>query len=282
MPTALIVEDDPDQAEMAARLLRYRNFDSDIAATGGEGLAMARSLKPDVVLLDLMLPDTTGFDVCRGLRGDRETMLTPVVMLTALGDDLNRTEGLPGRGQRLRLQALRRRGALPGDRRRPGLAGPDGAGPDPRRDPRPAQQRGLVPPGSQRLPDERQPGHPVHPRAGPAAPPGPPGDGPERDRVGQPPPVRASSSTSPTGSTPTGSRSSSATRGRASTGPSCPTPPRPRIRSPTWASARSSGLREGGFGLLITDGMVDEMRYNDAGQRGHPDQAIPARRGRRE
>jgi anti-sigma regulatory factor (Ser/Thr protein kinase) len=40
-----------------------------------------------------MLPDTSGFDVCRGLRLDRETMLTPVVMLTALGDDLNRTRG---------------------------------------------------------------------------------------------------------------------------------------------------------------------------------------------
>jgi DNA-binding response OmpR family regulator len=93
MPTALIVEDDPDQAEMAARLLRYRNFDSEIAGTGGEGLAKARSLKPDVILLDLMLPDTTGFDVCRGLRLDRETMLTPVVMLTALGDDVNRSRG---------------------------------------------------------------------------------------------------------------------------------------------------------------------------------------------
>ncbi len=93
MPTALIVEDDPDQAEMAARLLRYRNFDSDIAPTGSAGLAMARSLKPDVILLDLMLPDTNGFDVCRGLRADRETMLTPVVMLTALGDEQNRTKG---------------------------------------------------------------------------------------------------------------------------------------------------------------------------------------------
>jgi DNA-binding response OmpR family regulator len=93
MPTALIVEDDPDQAEMAARLLRYRQFDSSIAPTGGDGLAMARSLRPDVILLDLMLPDTTGFEVCKGLRGDRETMLTPVVMLTALGDDLNRAKG---------------------------------------------------------------------------------------------------------------------------------------------------------------------------------------------
>jgi len=93
MPTALIVEDDPDQAEMAARLLRYRSFESEIAATGGAGLSMARERKPDVVLLDLMLPDTTGFEVCRGLRSDRETMLTPIVMLTALGDIDNRTRG---------------------------------------------------------------------------------------------------------------------------------------------------------------------------------------------
>jgi DNA-binding response OmpR family regulator len=93
MPTALIVEDDPDQAEMAARLLHYRNYESQIAGTGTEGLAKARLLKPDVILLDLMLPDTTGFDVCRGLRSDSETMLTPVVMLTALCDDLNRSRG---------------------------------------------------------------------------------------------------------------------------------------------------------------------------------------------
>jgi DNA-binding response OmpR family regulator len=93
MPTALIVEDDPDQAEMAARLIRYRNFDSKIAATGEAGLSMARSSRPDVILLDLMLPDTTGFDVCRELRLDREMRLTPIVMLTALGDDLHRTKG---------------------------------------------------------------------------------------------------------------------------------------------------------------------------------------------
>jgi DNA-binding response OmpR family regulator len=93
MPTALIVEDDPDQAEMAARLLRYRNFESEIAPTGEVGLALARSTRPDVILLDLMLPDTTGFDICRELRRDRRTRLTPIVMLTALSDDLHRTRG---------------------------------------------------------------------------------------------------------------------------------------------------------------------------------------------
>src|SRR3954451_12758750 len=93
MGTALIVEDHPDQAMMVAGLLRYQNFEPIVAGTGELGLKMARDLSPDVVLLDLMLPDITGFDVCRRLRSDRATMLTPIVMLTALGDSENRTHG---------------------------------------------------------------------------------------------------------------------------------------------------------------------------------------------
>jgi DNA-binding response OmpR family regulator len=93
MGTALIVEDHPDQAEMVARLLRLRDYVPIVAETGESGLEMIRKHEPDVVLLDLMLPDINGFDVCRRLRSDRATMLTPVVMLTALGDAENRTQG---------------------------------------------------------------------------------------------------------------------------------------------------------------------------------------------
>jgi DNA-binding response OmpR family regulator len=78
---------------MVAGLLRFNNFEPMIAGTGESGLELARKHSPDVVILDLMLPDTTGFDVCRGLRLDRETMLIPVVMLTALGDATNRLQG---------------------------------------------------------------------------------------------------------------------------------------------------------------------------------------------
>jgi DNA-binding response OmpR family regulator len=91
--TALIVEDHPDQAEMVARLLKLRDFEPHIAPDGASGLDMARSLIPDILLLDLMLPDINGFDVCRRLRTERETMLTPVVMLTALNDSENRLHG---------------------------------------------------------------------------------------------------------------------------------------------------------------------------------------------
>jgi DNA-binding response OmpR family regulator len=93
LATALIVEDDPDQAEMVARLVRLRELEPFVAGSGETGLEMARRIKPDVVLLDVMLPDLNGFEICRRLRGDRDTMLTPIVMLTALGDKANRTQG---------------------------------------------------------------------------------------------------------------------------------------------------------------------------------------------
>ena len=93
MATALIVEDDADQADLVARLVQLRGLDAVVARDGESGLEMARRIKPDVVLLDVMLPDLNGFEVCRRLRSERDTMLTPIVMLTALNDKNNRTNG---------------------------------------------------------------------------------------------------------------------------------------------------------------------------------------------
>ncbi len=93
MGTALIVEDHPEQAELVARILRLRNYESILAEDGETGLRLARERIPDVVLLDLMLPDINGFDVCRRLRTDRTTMMIPVVMLTALNDVQHRVHG---------------------------------------------------------------------------------------------------------------------------------------------------------------------------------------------
>jgi len=86
MATALVVEDHPEQATLVSKILGLRGFRSMVAPDGETGLLMARQERPDVLLLDLMLPDISGFDVCRRLRIDRETMLIPVVMLTALDD----------------------------------------------------------------------------------------------------------------------------------------------------------------------------------------------------
>ena len=93
MGTALIVEDHPEQAELVARILRLRNYEPILAEDGETGLRLARETIPDVVLLDLMLPDINGFDVCRRLRTDRTTMMIPVVMLTALNDVQHQIHG---------------------------------------------------------------------------------------------------------------------------------------------------------------------------------------------
>ena len=93
MQTALIVEDHPEQADLVARILRLRDYDAILAGDGESGLRLAKERTPDVVLLDLMLPDINGFDVCRRLRTDRATMLLPVVMLTALNDVQHKVHG---------------------------------------------------------------------------------------------------------------------------------------------------------------------------------------------
>jgi DNA-binding response OmpR family regulator len=93
MRTALIVEDDPDQADMTARLLREHGFRPLTAMSGEEGLGLARRVEPDVMLLDLMLPDIDGFAVCMRLRGEERTRRIPIVMVTALDGENHRCRG---------------------------------------------------------------------------------------------------------------------------------------------------------------------------------------------
>jgi DNA-binding response OmpR family regulator len=93
MGTALIVEDHPEQADLVASILRLRDYEPILAEDGEAGLRLAREQHPDVMLLDLMLPDINGFDVCRRLRTDPDTRLIPVVMLTALNDVQHRVHG---------------------------------------------------------------------------------------------------------------------------------------------------------------------------------------------
>jgi DNA-binding response OmpR family regulator len=90
-PSILFVEDEPSLADPFARALRRAGFDPVTARTGREALALANRLDPDLVLLDLNLPDTDGRDVARELRrrGD-----TPIVMLTARGTEMDRITGL--------------------------------------------------------------------------------------------------------------------------------------------------------------------------------------------
>jgi DNA-binding response OmpR family regulator len=87
----LIVEDEASIAEPFARLLRREGFETTVAATAADALAAARATEPDLVLLDLALPDGDGRDVCRVLRAERDV---PVIMVTARGTETDRIVGL--------------------------------------------------------------------------------------------------------------------------------------------------------------------------------------------
>jgi DNA-binding response OmpR family regulator len=93
MPTALIVEDEPEANELLAMLVRLRGYATDSAFTGGEALEKAGRIQPDVVFLDLMLPDISGLDVCRSLKEHPPTSGIPVVMVTARLAAENRAQG---------------------------------------------------------------------------------------------------------------------------------------------------------------------------------------------
>jgi DNA-binding response OmpR family regulator len=87
----LIVEDERSIAEPFARLLRREGFETVLAQTAAEALDAARTTEPDLVLLDLALPDGDGRDVCRVLRAERDV---PVMMVTARGTETDRVVGL--------------------------------------------------------------------------------------------------------------------------------------------------------------------------------------------
>ena len=90
-PRVLVVDDDEALAEMLTLVLRSEGFASEIVTRGDEALAAFRSFRPDVVLLDLMLPGLGGIDVCRQIRLESGV---PIVMLTAKSDTIDVVVGL--------------------------------------------------------------------------------------------------------------------------------------------------------------------------------------------
>jgi two-component system phosphate regulon response regulator PhoB len=93
MQTVLVVEDEKDLAELIAFHLEKEGFRPVVVHDGQAALKEARSSKPDLVLLDLMLPGMMGTEVCRLLKGSPETAGVPVVMLTAKGEEIDRVVG---------------------------------------------------------------------------------------------------------------------------------------------------------------------------------------------
>lgn len=122
MAKILVVEDERDLRQVLEFNLTQAGHQVLLAATGGEGLALAREQGPELVLLDLMLPDLAGTEVCRVLKDDPATRAVPVVMVTARGEEIDRVVGFElgaddyivkpfsVRELLLRVQAILRRG----------------------------------------------------------------------------------------------------------------------------------------------------------------------------
>ena len=83
MPRILMIEDNEDNRDMLARRLRRRGFDVVLAANGAEGIEMARNESPDLILMDLNMPDLDGWETTRMLKEAPDTQHLPIVALTA-------------------------------------------------------------------------------------------------------------------------------------------------------------------------------------------------------
>jgi two-component system phosphate regulon response regulator PhoB len=93
MRKVLIVEDEKDLAELLAFNLEKEGFAATCVHDGKLGLELARSERPDLILLDLMLPGMLGTEVCKELRKDPLIARTPIIMITAKGDEIDRVVG---------------------------------------------------------------------------------------------------------------------------------------------------------------------------------------------
>jgi DNA-binding response OmpR family regulator len=94
VPRVLVVEDDPDIAQLVARYLEKSGFSVELLANGRDALAALAARPPDVLVLDLMLPQVDGLEICRVVRGNDATAGIPIIMLTARAEESDRIVGL--------------------------------------------------------------------------------------------------------------------------------------------------------------------------------------------
>lgn len=93
-PHILLVEDESDLVQTLRYRLEKEGYQVSASLTGQGGLDLAQGPeRPDLILLDLMLPDLPGTEVCRQLRAEKSTRAIPVIMLTAMGDEIDRVVG---------------------------------------------------------------------------------------------------------------------------------------------------------------------------------------------
>jgi two-component system alkaline phosphatase synthesis response regulator PhoP len=91
MKKVLVVDDDVDFCEATKLLLDSKGYDVVLAYDGKEGLEKMRAEEPDLVILDVMMPEMNGYDVCVVIKADPALKKTPVILLTAVDQDLFKT-----------------------------------------------------------------------------------------------------------------------------------------------------------------------------------------------
>ena len=94
MPKVLVVDDTPQNVKLLADILTAKGFAPITAASGEEALAKLAAEPPDIVLLDIMMPGLSGYDVCKRIRADAATALLPVVLVTSLDPHGERLKGI--------------------------------------------------------------------------------------------------------------------------------------------------------------------------------------------
>ena len=93
-PKILVVDDEPDAVELIEFNLKANGYEVATAADGEEALQKARAILPSLIILDLMLPEVDGMEVCKILRRDQRTQNIPIIMLTAKAAEIDRVLGL--------------------------------------------------------------------------------------------------------------------------------------------------------------------------------------------
>jgi twitching motility two-component system response regulator PilH len=94
MALVLIVDDSPTEVHVLSGYLKKHGFDTETAADGSEGIEKARQLKPDLILMDVVMPGVNGFQATRELARDPRTASIPVVMVTTKGLETDKIWGM--------------------------------------------------------------------------------------------------------------------------------------------------------------------------------------------
>jgi len=89
----LLVEDEPNIMRLTTVMLEKEGYQVLQAPDGKVGIELAHTQAPDIVVTDLIMPEKNGFDVCRAVRADERTKHLPILILTAMGDEFNKSAG---------------------------------------------------------------------------------------------------------------------------------------------------------------------------------------------